>query len=638
MFDPRRRMRLVFGGFLLVGLLFVGVLVDLQTGRAERLRDLGESQRSGTRSLAGYRGSILDRDGFVLAASTPSLELVADPQLVEDPQATATILAPALGVAPDTLVEALVPQETSPRYGLVAESLDDATVGRLTELMADEDLEEPLAGLVLRPVEERVYPADTLGRPVVGEVDPDELGSAGVEWQFQEYLAGEGGLEHFERGVFGSITGGEWSVEPAQPGSDVMLTLDHRIQYVVEQALIEHCQDMNVRGANAVVADPRTGEILAMATVRRRAVGDCYVPRYNASIVDTFEPGSVLKIVTFAAAISELGYTGETLIAVPPSITVGDKSFPDHPRHPAADFPISEIAADSMNVGTIKLAQDVGSERLYDYLMAFGFGQESGLGFKDEATGRVPSTWHGSEAGSIPIGQGITVNTVQLLSAYNTLANGGVYVAPKLVRAVIAPDGTRQLPEPREAWPIITAAAAAEVTKLLTGVVSSGTGTAAAVEGYTVAGKTGTAWKVHGDGPYQGTYGVDGDREYVVTFAGFLPAENPQLSIVVVVDEPTVETTAGTVAAPVFADIAHYVLRILGIPPAAIDTATTGPVRGAPAGLAEEIEENASNPTAQTSDSLVDEDTLGSDQTQEEDAPLAEADADTEADGLEADE
>ncbi|MDA3039418.1 MAG: penicillin-binding protein 2, partial [Actinomycetota bacterium] len=438
-------------------------------------------------------------------------------------------------------------------------------------------------------------------------VDPDEFGSAGVEWQFQEYLAGVGGLEHFERGVFGSITGGEWSVEPAQPGSDIMLTLDHRIQYVVEQALIEHCQEMNARVANAVVADPRTGEILAMATVRRRAVGDCYVPRYNASIVDTFEPGSVLKVVTFAAAISELGYTGETLVAVPPSITVGNKSFPDHPRHPAADYPIWQIAAKSMNVGTIKLSQEVGAERLYEYLMAFGFGQESGLGFKDEALGKVPSTWYGSDAGSIPIGQGITVNTVQVLSAYNTLANGGVYVAPKLVRAVIAPDGTRQLPEPREARPIITAAAAAEVTKLLTGVVNSGTGTAAAVPGYTVAGKTGTAWKVHGDGPYQGTYGVDGDREYVVTFAGFLPAENPQLSIVVVVDEPTVETTAGTVAAPVFADIAHYVLRILGIPPAAVETETTGPVRGAPAGLAGEPDPNLANPTSATSDSLMDE-------------------------------
>ncbi len=596
----------MLAGFLFVGVLFVGVLVDLQTGRAERLRDLGESQRSGTRSLAGYRGSIVDRDGFVLAASTPSLELVADPQLVPNAEATATVLAPALGVAPESLIEALVSQKDGDRYGLVAESLDDATVGRLTALFEEEALEEPLAGLALRPAEDRVYPADTLGRPVVGAVNNDELGSSGVEWQFQEYLAGVGGLEYFERGVFGSINGGEWSVQPAQPGSDIMLTLDHRIQYVVEEALIEHCQEMNARGANAVVADPRTGEILAMATVRRSAPGVCYVPRYNASIVDTFEPGSVLKSVTFAAAVSELGYTGDTLIAVPPSITVGDKSFPDHPRHPAADYPIAQIAADSMNVGTIRLAQEVGAERLYDYLMAFGFGQETGLGFKDEAIGTVHSTWHGSEAGSIPIGQGITVNTVQLLSAYNILANDGVHVAPKLVRSVIAPDGTRQLPEPREARPVITAAAAAEVTRMLTGVVEFGTGTAASVPGYTVAGKTGTAWKVQDDGPYKGTYGVDGARDYVVTFAGFLPAENPQLSIVVVVDEPTVQTTAGTVAAPVFADIAHYVLRILGIPPGTLAAEDVGRVRGAPAGLPEGTptsSDAATNGSADASDS-----------------------------------
>ncbi len=616
-------MRLVLAGFLLVGLLFVGVLVDLQTGRAERLRDLGESQRTGTRSLAGYRGSIVDRDGFVLAASTPSLELVADPQLVPDPVATATVLAPALGVVPEALIEALVPQKDGDRYGLVAESLDDATVGRLTALFEEDTLEEPLAGLAMRPAEARVYPADTLGRPVVGAVNSDELGASGVEWQFQEYLAGEGGLEHFERGVFGSINGGEWSVQPAQPGSDIMLTLDHRIQYVVEEALIEHCQEMNARGANAVVADPRTGEILAMATVRRSSPGVCYVPKYNASIVDTFEPGSVLKVVTFAAAVSELGYTGDTLIAVPPSITVGDKSFPDHPRHPAADFEISQIAADSMNVGTIKLAQQVGAERLYDYLTAFGFGQETGLGFKDEATGTVHSTWHGSEAGSIPIGQGITVNTVQLLSAYNIIANDGVHVAPKLVRSVIAPDGTRQLPEPREARPVITAAAAAEVTRMLTGVVDFGTGTAASVPGYTVAGKTGTAWKVQDDGPYKGTYGVEGDRDYVVTFAGFLPAENPQLSIVVVVDEPTVETTAGTVAAPVFADIAHYVLRILGIPPGTLDTENVGPVRGAPAGLPDGAATSSDSGTEL--DDEADQDALtGQESSTDEDASEAD--------------
>ncbi len=585
LFDPRRRLMFVLGVFVIVGVLFVGALVDLQSGRATRLRDLGESQRSGTKPLAGYRGSILDRDGFVLAASTPALELVADPQLIVDPAVTASVLAPALGIDADALISPLTPTNEEDRYGLLATALDDAAVGRVAELLQDDQQTEQVAGVVLRPIEERVYPADTLARPVVGAVDPDENGSFGIEWQFQQYLQGQGGLEHFERGLFGSITGGAWSVEPAQPGSDVVLTIDHRIQYVVEEALIEHCQEMNARSANSVVADPRTGEILAMATVLRGDDGQCYVPRYNAPIVDTFEPGSVLKMITFAAAVNDLGYTRDTSIAVPSSIRVGDKDFPDHPRHPPADFPISQIAADSMNVGTIKLAQQIGPERLQQYLMAFGFGQESGLGFKDEAIGRVPSTWHGSEQGSIPIGQGITVNSVQLLSAYNAIANDGVYVAPKLIRSLVAPDGTKQLPEPQEARTIVSATAADEVTSMLEGVVETGTGTAASVPGYSVAGKTGTAWKVFGSGPNRGTYGTDGDRKYVVTFAGFLPAENPQLSIVVVVDEPTVQTTAGKVAAPVFADIAHYVLRILGIPPERLEAEPNGPVRGVPAGV-----------------------------------------------------
>ena len=585
LFDPRKRMFFVFGVFLLVGALFVGALIDLQTGRSARLRDLGQAQRSGTRLLAGYRGSILDRDGFVMAASTPALQLVVDPQLVDNRELTASVLAPALGIDAAALFDPLTPGDGEDRFGLLAESLDEASVQRLDALFVDEMNDEALAGVVVRPAEERVYPADTLGRPVVGSVDPYEVGNFGVEWQFQQYLQGQAGSEQFERGVFGSITGGEWRVDPAEPGSDVMLTIDHRIQYVVEEALIQHCQEMKASGANSVVADPRTGEILAMATVLRGEDGFCYVPRYNAPIVDTFEPGSVLKMVTFAAAVNEFGYTGDSTVAVPPSIMIGDKTFTDHPRHAAADFPISQIAADSMNVGTIKLAQQVGAERLYDYLLAFGFGQESGIGFKDEATGTVQSVWHGSEAGSIPIGQGITVNSVQLLSAYNTIANDGVYVAPKLIRAVVAPDGTKRLTEPREVRSVVSPSTADEVTRMLTGVVNFGTGMAAAVPGYTVAGKTGTAWKVFSDGPYRGTYGEDGARRYVVTFAGFLPAENPQLSIVVVVDEPTVETTAGTVAAPVFADIAHYVLRILGIPPATVDTEPEGRVRGVPAGV-----------------------------------------------------
>ena len=588
--DPRRRMFVVLVGFVLIGASFVAVLVDLQTVRPERYRDLGEDQRTRTVSLAGYRGSVLDRDGFVLASSTPGQEVVADPQLVEDPARAAAILAPVLSVEPDVLLAELTPSSPSDRYGRLAASIDEQTVATLVGLFEGENTAEDLKGITMRPVEERTYPADVLARPIVGRVDPEENGTFGVEWQFQELLQGHAGREQSERGIFGSITNGQSTIEPPTQGHDVILTIDHRIQYVVEQALIQHCEEMEATSANSVVTDPRTGEILAMATVVRTESGTCVVPIYNAPLVDTFEPGSVLKLVTLAAAVEEFGYTGATLVPVPPSIVIEDKLFEDHPPHAAADFPVSQIMSDSLNVGTIKLAQQLGPNRLYSYLRSFGFGQETGVGFKDEASGwlRSADQWFGSDQGSIPIGQGITVNSMQLIAAYNAIANGGIYLEPKLVRALISSDGTEKPIAPQQSSRVVSARTADEVTAMLTQVVEAGTGSAAAVPGYTVAGKTGTAWKVFEDGPYAGTYGVPGDRHYIVTFAGFLPAENPELSIVVVVDDPQVETTAGKVAAPVFADIAHYVLRIIGIPPATNDADPQGPVRGTPAGMTEE--------------------------------------------------
>ncbi len=569
--------------FALIGLGFVGTVVNLQTAEAERLETWGEAKRNRSRALPGYRGRVTDRDGFVLAASTPTLQLIADPANVKDPAATADLLAGPLGADRDELIAAMTPSSPDDRYGLLAAEVDDQIVPIVADLLDSEDHQERLAGITLRPTEDRVYPAGELARSVVGRVDPDEQGIYGIEWQLDEYLAGHAGVERYENGIFGRITGGEWNIEAAEQGADVALTIDHRIQYVVEDALARHCTEMGARSANAVVSDPRTGEVLAMATVRRQDSGQCEVAIYNAPMVDTFEPGSVLKAVTAAAAINELGYTSETAIPVPPDLEVGDKVFSDHPRHPAADFSIDQILRDSMNVGAIRLAQNVGSERLYAYLRHFGFGSESGIGFKDEATGWVPDVWHGSEHGSIPIGQGITVNSLQLANAYNAIANDGVLVSPRLIRSITAEDGSQYEMPAQESRAVVSPATAREMVKMLTNVVSSGTGSAAAISDYAVAGKTGTAWKVFADGPYKGTYGDDGARNYVVTFAGFLPAENPQLSIVVVVDEPTVETTAAKVAAPVFAELAHYAVRILGIPPSGGANESEELLRGSPA-------------------------------------------------------
>ena len=239
-----------------------------------------------------------------------------------------------------------------------------------------------------------------------------------------------------------------------------------------------------------------------------------------------------------------------------------------------------------MNVGTIMVAQNVGPTQVQSYLTRFGFGQPTGIGFEGESQGRVPAPedWFGSDAGSIPIGQGVTVNATQLAAAYNVVANGGHYRNPVLVRSLQSPDGTEHLVDAGPSKPVLSEATAAELTKLLVGVVENGTGTNAAIPGYAVAGKTGTAWKVFDDGSGTLSYGSENDRRYVSTFAGFVPAYDPELSIVVVIDEPTTSFAASTVAAPIFAELGEYALRILGVAPdQPSGTVLGGKVRGTPA-------------------------------------------------------
>ncbi len=572
----------LLAGFFLAGLAYVGVLVDLQALRPDAYVAVGENQRARTVRLAGYRGTITDRDGFVLALSTPGTEVVADPQLVKDPAATAQLLAPVLDLNEADLERKLVPSSPTDRYAMIAPSVSDERASLMAAIMEDDENDDALAGIFMRAQENRVYPADRLALPLVGRVDPQELGYSGLEWQYDELMQGTAGYERTETGLFGSITGGEYVFEPAVPGNDMVLTLDYRIQYVTEQALIEHCEETLASGANAVVSDPRTGEILAMATVVRRD-GQCQVPRQNAPLVEAFEPGSVIKMVTAAAAVEDLGYTANTAIDVPEQVVVGDKAFLNH--SPAAEYPVRQVISDSMNAGTIRMAQEVGVERLQYFLNLFGFGEPTGLDFPYENSGSVPEEWYGSDLGSIAIGQGIAVNTVQLTAAFNVIANGGLYISPSLIRSVVSPDGETLSGTPQSSRRVVSLEAAREVNTALVDVVTRGTGVEAAVPGYTVAGKTGTAWQVfqQADGSYG--YGVEGDRKYVVTFAGFLPAEDPQLSIVVVVNEPKSATSAGKVAAPVFADVAQYAIRILSIPPG--DRTTThdidGLIRGTPA-------------------------------------------------------
>lgn len=570
--DPTFRANWVFAIFALLGIFFIGVLVDLQAVRPDRYRELGLDQVVRNREIVSYRGSVLDREGFVLAASTPSHQVIADPQLVEDPAETAALLAPILDIPAEDLVVDLTASSDTDRYGLLARKIGPEARDTIRDMAEDEDFDLVLRGVFLNPEEDRIYPAKNLARGVVGGVDTEENGIYGVEGTYDELLSSEAGLERIQRGIYGNIPSvGRRVVEAPIPGVDVVLTIDHRIQFMTEQILADHCARAGTRSANAVVSDPSTGEILAMATVVANGEGKCVVPKYNAPIIDAYEPGSVMKVVPLAAAVEELGYTAESIIDVPDRIKVGDKTFIDHPPHPDTQFTLAEIAAQSSNVGTIQMSLELGADRFYAWTQAFGFSQPTGLQMANEASGvvREPKDWWGSDAGSIAIGQSVTVNTVQLSSAYNAVANQGLMAKPRLVRHIVSATGEVKPAEPSETVRVFSPNTADELIKMFTRVVSpDGTAPLAAVDGYTVAGKTGTSWKAFDDGSGQLSYGSDGNRRYSATFAGMLPAEDPGLVVVVVMDEPVTNTTAGTVAAPVFAEIAQYAVRVLGIAPA----------------------------------------------------------------------
>jgi cell division protein FtsI (penicillin-binding protein 3) len=296
----------------------------------------------------------------------------------------------------------------------------------------------------------------------------------------------------------------------------------------------------------------------------------------NKALTTVFEPGSASKVITMATALETGAIDVNAKLTVPDHLKVADAMFSDHDPHPTEDMSLTDILANSSNIGTIMLGQLLGPEKIDDYQRKFGFGQKTGLDFPNESPGlMLPlDQWSGTSIGTIPIGQGVAVTALQMLQAYNVIANGGVYVDPKLVLATIGKDGTRHETAPANRHRVVSELTAARVRDMMEQVVMVGTGTSAAIDGYTVAGKTGTARKPQPNGGYQDGAG---NYHYMATFAGFVPAEDPQLSAIVVLDEPTATIFASGASAPVFSRVASYGLRRFHIPPPGIVLPSTVP-------------------------------------------------------------
>jgi cell division protein FtsI (penicillin-binding protein 3) len=559
----------------LLAVLFVGFallaskLADLQLISADRYNAVGESQRTVAQKIAAERGTIYDRNGVELVMSKPAQSVFVDPALIDDPFVEASAVAPILGL---DVREVEAKMRGEGRFAYLARKVTDEQAQQIAALS--------LPGVALVDESQRYRPSGDMARSILGEVDVDNAGISGLEQAYGDQLTGTPGEVVFERDPEGrTIPVGDHQMVPAVKGDDLVLTIDRSLQYEAERILADQVATTQSRGGIAIVTKPATGEILAMANMVLDEEAGRVVAGTNAAGVTTvYEPGSVMKMAAVGAALEHGVVNPDTVIQVPPVLRVGDQDFTDAEEHGPMAWTVTEVLAHSSNIGTIKVAQQLGKDRLYQTLRNFGFGEKTAVDFPNELAGVVPdpsdpTEWWSTSMGTVPIGQGVSVTPLQMLLAYNVIANGGRYVEPRLVRATRDADGVEHPVAIDSGRRVFSQHTADQLNLMLRDVVVEGTGQNAAISGYTPAGKTGTSRKALGGG-YTDKYG---QFHYQSTFVGFVPAEQPALSVIVIIDEPgNGQYTGGVVAAPAWSRIASFALQHLGVPPPLTD----GPAGG----------------------------------------------------------
>jgi cell division protein FtsI (penicillin-binding protein 3)/stage V sporulation protein D (sporulation-specific penicillin-binding protein) len=560
-----RRIRLLLGVFVLAfGLTFLRA-AWLQGVRAASFGRMASTQHSEDVVLPAARGTIYDRTGLQLAIGEQAQTVYADPRQVTDPKTEAAAVSAALKLDPNQVYQELT--DRTHGFVYVKRKADPAQAAKLAR--------KGLPGLGFYAEERRFYPQFSLASQVLGYAGVDNHGLAGLELSLDRQLAGRPGRERIVKDAAGQAIDTVVS-QPERDGRDVYLTLDHTIQAQAQTVLRDTVAKWHAKSATAIVLDPATGAVRAMA-IAPGFDANTYpqvwrVLQRNRAVTDTYEPGSTFKLVTVAGALSERLVSPSTQFTLPYEIQVADRKIHDAEPRGTETMSVSQILSRSSNVGAITLAQRLTQHRLVRWISRFGFGHPTGIDFPGESEGIVPPErrWSGSSIGNIPIGQGIAVTPIQMASAYAAIANRGVWVRPHLVERVGTSGATR--PARRR---IVSKWVATELMAMLKNVVAEGTGTLAAVPGYQVAGKTGTAAKPDPQGGYS-------DTRYVASFVGVVPASRPRLVILVSVDEPRGAIWGGVVAAPAFAEIAKFDLQYLdgGVPPdapanAASSTAAT---------------------------------------------------------------
>ena len=541
------RVRLLTGVAVVLLCLLGARAAFLGTVRADDLSDLGRSAHRFDVDLLAPRGSIVAADGTDLASDRLAVDVTASPDLVTDDQGVATQLGPILDRDPNVLANTLA---QSGRYAVLARNVAPRAADRARAL--------GIAGVYFSDTYQRFLPGGSLAAQVVGLTGDENQGLSGMEKQLDSRLTGTPGRRLEVRDVFGRPIQ-VLSDREAKPGANVRLTLNPAIQEQVRSTLAATREKYGARSAMALVMDPRDGSILAMASApgfdpNRREKLNQELER-NRPVVDTFEPGSTFKIVAMTAALEDGKVTPSTPFQVPGEISLygGEATLRDSHEHGTETLTASQILEQSSNIGVYKISLRVGKDRLLAWMKRFGFGATTGIDFPGEAAGyvRPGDEWYGTGILTLPIGQGVSVTLTQLSRAYAAIANGGSLVTPHLVKGA---GGVERR--------IMHARTAKRIDRMLRKVVSTdGTGELAQVKGYDVAGKTGTAEKIDDlTGKYSTT-------RYTSSFVGYVPADDPQLLIAVVVDEPSGQYYGGDVAAPAFEGIAEFSLQNMRILP-----------------------------------------------------------------------
>ncbi len=556
-------------------LLLVARLVDVQVVHSSTYQTEAAQESKATVTLSALRGGIYARDGSPLALSVRTEDVVADDFQVAHPVKTAQALSPLVGVPAATLATELH-QHTG--YVVLAKQISQHVASKISS--------DAFPGITLVDDAKRTVTNGNLAAPVLGFTNTAG-GAAGLEYGDNRLLAGTAGKET----LIESPSGVALPQSPvtdrtsSRAGTGLELTLDTQLQYQTEQALASAIESSQSLSGTAVVMDVKTGQILSMANLvstHPNAPVSATPPAVatatggvipigptdpvneapsNLAVTKLYEPGSVFKLVTFSGALQDGLINPNTVFSVPDQIQLDGSTFHDADPHPTESLTATQILAQSSNIGTSEIAQGLGEQRLLAQVLNLGFGKPTGLNFPGESPGLLATAaqWEPTDFVSLPIGQVDAVSALQVLDAYNAVANGGVFVQPKLVQATVNASGSLTPTPPSPTHRAFSPTVDSELTSMLTQVVVNGTGTTAAVPGYTVAGKTGTA-QIPTQGKDSYVTGA-----YMASFVGFAPADNPTLSMIVVLDRPT-PIFGGTVATPVFSQIMSYALHRYDVP------------------------------------------------------------------------